>query len=60
MEEMMYNGWKFSLGEKEPIFGKLKVVARREELEEVFYVYGESLTKEMCEDLYHDYLYAYE
>lgn len=60
MEEIVYNGWYFSLGEKEPIFGKLKIVAVRDELEEVFYVYGDGLTKEICEDLYNDYLYAYE
>lgn len=60
MKVITYMGWHFTLGEKEPIFGKLKIVAARDELEEVFYVYGEELTDDICEDLYNDYLYVYQ
>lgn len=60
MKEIIWQDWHFTLGEIEPIFGKLKVVASRDEIEEVFYVYGEELTEEICEDLYEKYLYAYQ
>lgn len=60
MKEIIWQGWHFTLGEAEPIFGKLQVVAARDEIEEVFYVYGEELTEEICEDLYDKYLYAYQ
>lgn len=59
MGTISYEGWQFYLGEPEPIFGKLKIVAMREELEEVFYVYGEELTEAICQELYEHYLYAY-
>lgn len=56
---MFYRGWEFIVGEENPIFGKMKIVAIREEIEEVFYVYSEALTVELCEDLYNEYLYSY-
>ena len=59
MEEIIYNEWHFTLGETEPIFGKLKIVAEKDEIEEVFFVYAEELTEEICKDLYEQYLYAY-
>lgn len=54
-----YKEWEFELAEKEPIFGKLKIIAQKEEVEEVFFVYAETLTEQICEDLYKQYLYIY-
>lgn len=60
MHEIEWRGWHFKLGEEYPIFGKTMIEATKDELEEVFYVYCEELTEEICEDLYNEYLYAYE
>ena len=37
----------------------MKIEATREELEEVFYIYCEELTEEVCKELYDEYLYVY-
>lgn len=56
---MFYKEWEFRVGEESPIFGKMQIIALKEEIEEVFYVYGEELTLELCKDLYNEYLYSY-
>lgn len=59
MSVIYYKGWEFSLSEDSPIFGKLMITAIKDDLEETFYVYGEEMTKELCEELYREYLYYY-
>lgn len=59
MDGIVWEDWTFMQAEDSPIFGKMKVIARRDDLEEVFYIYCEELTKEVCEDLYNEHLYAY-
>lgn len=60
MDEIIWKDWCFRVAEEYPIFGKTKIEATKDELEEVFYVYCEELTEDICEDLYNDYLYVYE
>lgn len=59
MEEIIWEDWCFVEAVDSPIFGKMKIIATRDELEEVFYIYCEELTEEVCEELYNDYLYTY-
>ena len=59
MKEIKWKDWIFVEAVDSPIFGKMKIEATRDELEEVFYIYCEELTEEVCEELYNDYLYSY-
>ena len=59
MTEIIWKDWTFTEAVDSPIFGKMKIEATREELEEVFYIYCEELTEEVCKELYDEYLYVY-
>lgn len=59
MSQIVWKEWVFCEAIDSPIFGKMKVEATRGEIEEVFYIYCEELTKEVCEELYDTYLYTY-
>ena len=59
MNEIVWENWTFVEAIDSPIFGKMKIEAVRDELEEVFYIYCDELTEEVCKELYNEYLYIY-
>lgn len=59
MTKIEWKDWTFVEAVDSPIFGKMKVEAEKEDLKEVFYIYCEELTEEVCEELYNEYLYIY-
>ena len=59
MNEIIWKEWLFKEAVDSPIFGKMKIEASRGEVAEVFYIYCEELTEEVCEEIYENYLYSY-
>lgn len=60
LTQLEWRGWYFYIEEDQQIFGKTKVVAEKDEYEEVFYTGADYLSEELCEEWYHTYLYMYE
>lgn len=59
LTELEWRGWYFYIEEEKQVFGKTKVIAERDEVEEIFYTSADYLSKELCEDWYEKYLYIY-
>ncbi|MEF9960775.1 MAG: hypothetical protein RR448_04585 [Niameybacter sp.] len=57
--ELEWRGWYFCMEEDKQIFGKTKVIAERDGLEEIFYTTADYLSEALCEDWYQQYLYIY-
>lgn len=58
--EIEWKGWLFEIPEIEQRFGKTRVEAYKDEIEEVFYIEEQYLSELICEELYEKYLYVYE
>lgn len=59
LTELEWQGWYFYIEEDNQVFGKTKVIAERDDLEEIFYTTEDYLSEELCEDWYQEYLYIY-
>ena len=59
LTELEWRGWHFSIEEDAQIFGKTKVIAECDAIEEIFYVEADYLSEELCEEWYEQYLYVY-
>ena len=57
---MEYKGWIFEIPDINQKFGKTKVEAYKNEIEEVFYIEEQYLSEIICQELYEKYLYIYE
>nr|WP_302597253.1 hypothetical protein [uncultured Cellulosilyticum sp.] len=57
--QMEWRGWFFEIQDNEQLFGKTKVEASKDDIEEVFYIAADYLSERICEELYEQYLYAY-
>lgn len=58
--DMEYKGWIFEIPDINQKFGKTKVEAYKNEIEEVFYIEEQYLSEIICQELYEKYLYIYE
>ena len=58
--KMEYKGWLFEIPDINQKFGKTKVGAYKNEIEEVFYIEEQYLSEFICQELYEKYLYIYE
>lgn len=60
LTELEWQEWYFEiLGDKQ-VFGKTKVLASKDELEEIFYIEEDYLSEKICERLYQKYLYLFD
>lgn len=59
LTELEWRGWYFYREEDTRTFGKTKVIAERDEYEEIFYMTEEYLSEELCEEWYQKYLCMY-
>lgn len=57
--QMEWRGWFFEIQDNEQLFGKTKVEASKDDIEEVFYIAADYLSERICEELYEQYLYVY-
>lgn len=57
--QMEWHGWFFEIQDNEQLFGKTKVEASKDDIEEVFYIAADYLSERICEELYEQYLYVY-
>lgn len=55
-----WRGWLFEIPDIEQRFGKTRVEAYKDEIEEIFYIEEQYLSELICEELYEKYLYIYE
>ena len=58
--KMEYKGWFFDIPDINQKFGKTRVEAYKNEIEEVFYIEEQYLSEIICQELYEKYLYIYE
>lgn len=58
--QLEWKGWLFEIADIEQRFGKTRVEACKDELEEVFYIEEQYLSELICEELYEKYLYVYD
>ena len=58
--ELEWRGWLFEIPDIEQRFGKTRVEAYKDEIEEIFYIEEQYLSELICEELYEKYLYIYE
>ena len=58
--QLEWRGWLFEIPDIEQRFGKTRVEAYKDEIEEIFYIEEQYLSELICEELYEKYLYVYE
>lgn len=59
LTELEWQGWYFYIADEKQVFGKTKVIAQRDDIEEVFYTPADYLSEALCESWYQEYLYIY-
>ena len=58
--QLEWKGWLFEIPDIEQRFGKTRVEAYKDEIEEIFYIEEQYLSELICEELYEKYLYVYD